>query len=60
MAKCIAESLLSTYPEFDGLDCRMRYILKNQNYIRYILWLENGYCNGTLNKRSFGLGGNIS
>jgi hypothetical protein len=53
MAKCLAESILSNpndAPELNGLDCRLRFIL----------WLDFGYCNGLKGGRSFGLGGNIS
>jgi len=53
MAKCIAESILTNPKDsqnLNGLDCR----------IRFLLWLNYGYCNGLKGKRSFGLGGNIS
>lgn len=52
MAKCIAESIL-TNPDsssLNGRDCRLRFIL----------WLDYGYCNGLLGRTSFGLGGNIA
>ncbi len=53
MAKCLAESILTNpknSTDLNGFDCRLRFIL----------WLEYGYCNGLQGRHSFGLGGNIA
>ncbi|KRX02732.1 ADP-ribosylation/Crystallin J1 [Pseudocohnilembus persalinus] len=50
MGRCIADSLLSNNGNFNPTDLRFRFIL----------WWYTGYCNGSQNESSFGLGGNIN
>lgn len=50
MARCMADSILSNDIKFNPIDMRMRFLL----------WWNTGYCNGSKNGRSFGLGGNIA
>lgn len=50
MGKCIADSILSNEMKFNPIDLR----------IRFILWWERGYNNGSRGNNSYGLGGNIS
>ncbi|KRW99589.1 ADP-ribosylation/Crystallin J1 [Pseudocohnilembus persalinus] len=50
MARCLADSLLANNGNFNPIDIRLRFLL----------WWNTGYCNGSQDQRSFGLGGNIS
>ncbi|KRX02733.1 ADP-ribosylation/Crystallin J1 [Pseudocohnilembus persalinus] len=50
MARCIADSLILNNGDFNPIDVRLRFVL----------WWYMGYCNGSQNGKSFGLGGNIA